>query len=207
MFFPSASWSRAWKNMWRWCASFRRLPRNGNSFFTMMSLHINNRYATKRGIGKKLLLTFRTVMLQEHVEMVAGDFNGASWRRPCGSDRHFISIVREAVANTNLPMPPGPTPLWGPGSVLGEWADVCGFLKPLCSEPERHVQMHGPFTTSYGTLGLREKDQSCHHEVWMHVSHANSRGDRAPRYKKAQRLQLKERTSSYDRSKERRRAH
>ena len=136
-------------------------------------------------LERKLLLTFRTVMLQEHVEMVAGDFNGASWRRPCGSDRHFISIVEEAVANTNLPMPPGPTPLWGRGSVLGEWADVCGFLKPLCSEPERQVQMHGAFTTSFGTLGLREKDQSCHHKVWMHLSHANSRGGRAPRYKKS----------------------
>ena len=27
-------------------------------------------------------------------------------------------------------MPPGPTPLWGPGAVPGKWADVCGFLKP-----------------------------------------------------------------------------
>ena len=27
-------------------------------------------------------------------------------------------------------MPPGSTPLWGPGGVPGEWSDVCGFLKP-----------------------------------------------------------------------------
>ena len=27
-------------------------------------------------------------------------------------------------------MPSGSTRLWGPGAVPGEWADVCGFLKP-----------------------------------------------------------------------------
>ena len=38
-------------------ASFRRQP-HSLPFFTVMSLHINNNYAKKRGIGKKLLLTF-----------------------------------------------------------------------------------------------------------------------------------------------------
>ena len=41
-----------------------------------MSLHINNNHAKKRDIGKKLLLTFCAVMLEEHVDLVAGDFNG-----------------------------------------------------------------------------------------------------------------------------------
>ena len=50
-------------------ASFRRLPPNGKSFSTMMSLHTNH-FAKKRGMGKKLLLTVRAVMLQEHVDMV-----------------------------------------------------------------------------------------------------------------------------------------
>ena len=62
-------------------ASFRRIPRNGKSYFTMMSLHINNHSAKKRGIGNNLLLTVRTAMLQEKVDMVAGDFNGTAWRR------------------------------------------------------------------------------------------------------------------------------
>ena len=62
------------------------VPRNGSSFFTMMSLHINNHVGKKRGIGKKFLPTVRTVMLQEQVDMVAGDFNGAAWRRQAGSD-------------------------------------------------------------------------------------------------------------------------
>ena len=108
-------------------ASFRRLPRNGKSIFTMMSLHINNHFAWKRGIGKKLLLTVRTVMLQEHVDMVPGDFNGAAWRRQSGSDARPISIIEEAFAKTDYLVPPGPAPLWGPGGVPGEWSDVCGF--------------------------------------------------------------------------------
>ena len=61
--------------------------------------------------GKKLLLTVLTVMLQEHVDMVAGDFNGAAWRRQSGSDPRPISIIEEAFANTDLPVPPDPTPL------------------------------------------------------------------------------------------------
>ena len=40
----------------------------------MMSLHINNQFAKKRGIGKKLLIGVRSIVLQEHVDMVAGDF-------------------------------------------------------------------------------------------------------------------------------------
>ena len=33
-------------------ASLRRQPRNGKSYFTVMSVHVNNQYAKKRGIGK-----------------------------------------------------------------------------------------------------------------------------------------------------------
>ena len=135
--------------------------------------------------------------------MVAGDFNGAAWRRPCGSDRQLTSIIEEAFANTNLPVPPGTTPLWRPGGVPGEWADVCGFLKPPESETEWQVRMHGVYTIPYSALGLREKDQSCHHEIWMHLSHVNARADeRAPQYNQQRRLHIKERTSPYGHSKE-----
>ena len=72
------------------------------SYFTMMSLQINNHFTMKRGIGKNLLLTFLTVMLQEQVDMVAGDFIGAAWRRQSGSDPRPISIIEEAFANTCL---------------------------------------------------------------------------------------------------------
>ena len=52
----------------------------------MMSLHFNNQFDKKRGIDKNLLSAVRTVLLQEQVDMVAGDFNGAAWRRQSGSD-------------------------------------------------------------------------------------------------------------------------
>ena len=64
-------------------------------------------------------------MRQEQVDMVAGDLNGGSWRRQSGSDHRPISIIEEAFANTSLPVRPDPAPLWGPGSVPGEWADLC----------------------------------------------------------------------------------
>ena len=67
-----------------------------------MSLHINNQFAKKRGIGKKLRLAIRAVMLEEHVDLVAGDFNGAAWRHPCGNDRKLTSIIEEAFADTDL---------------------------------------------------------------------------------------------------------
>ena len=73
---------------------------------------------------------------------VAGDFNGAAWRRPCGNDRKPTSIIEEAFADTDPPMPPGSTPLWSPGAVPGEWADACGFPKP----PDSHEKLESTIT-------------------------------------------------------------
>ena len=50
----------------------------------------------KRGIGKNSLLAIRTVMLQEQVDMVAGDFNGAAWRRKRGEEHRRDSTIEEA---------------------------------------------------------------------------------------------------------------
>ena len=62
-------------------ARFRRTPRNGEQFFTMMSLYCQNAVAKQRGIALNILLAVCTVTLQEEDDMVADDFNGASWRR------------------------------------------------------------------------------------------------------------------------------
>ena len=78
--------------------------------FTVMSLHISNIYDKKRGIGKKLILTIRAVMLDEKVDLVAGDFNGAAWRR---DNSNSVSILEEAFADCALPILPGPTPFVG----------------------------------------------------------------------------------------------
>ena len=95
----------------------------------MMSLHINNHFDMKRSIGKKLLFTVRTVMLQEHVDMVVGDFNCDAWRLQSGSDPRPISIIEEVFANTSLPVPPGATPLWRPGGLPGEMVGCVRVLR------------------------------------------------------------------------------
>ena len=48
----------------------------------MKTLHINNQFDNKRGIGKRLQLTVRAVMLEELLDLVDADFNGAAFRRP-----------------------------------------------------------------------------------------------------------------------------
>ena len=105
--------------------SFRRSPVSGQKFFTVLSLHISNLYAKKKGIAKKIIQTLRAIMISQEVDLVARDFNGAAWR--CRS-RVNLSTIDEAFADCALPTPPGPTPLWGPGSIPNNWADVCGFL-------------------------------------------------------------------------------
>ena len=125
-------------------ASFRKTPRNGKSYFTRRSLCINNASAKERGIEKNLLPTVRNVMYQQQVDLVAGDLNGAAWRRQSCSDSRFTSSIEESFVNTKLPLPPGSTTLWEPGGVPGEWSDVCGFFKPLGCEHEWQVRMHEP---------------------------------------------------------------
>ena len=162
--------------------------------FSVLSLHINNVYAKKRGIGKKLILTIRAVMLDEKVDLVAGDFNGAAWRR---DNSNSISIVEEAFADCALPMPPSPTPLWGPGSIAGNWADFCGFLKPPESDQHWNVRLHGAFSIPRDVLGLRPTDQSCHHEAWLHLDFVRWHDVQPQREKHYQRSLLKERSSPY----------
>ena len=116
-------------------ASFRRRPLSCQKTFTVVSLHVGNIYVKKRSIAKKLILTFRAVMIGEHVDLVAGEFNGTAWR--CSS-RNNISTIEEAFADCALPTPLVPTVLWGPGSIPGCWTDVCGFLKP--SDPS-HIKL------------------------------------------------------------------
>ena len=61
-----------------------------------------------------------------------------------------------------------PTPLWKPGSIPNNWADVCGFLKPPGSQSFWRVNKHGAFSIPQA-LGSRPNDQSCHHETGLHL--------------------------------------
>ena len=75
-------------------AAFRRVLGNSKPHFTMMSLHMNNPYVKKRGIAKNMFFAVRTFMCQEQIEMVAGDFNSAAWRKKCGDDQQVTARSR-----------------------------------------------------------------------------------------------------------------
>ena len=92
-------------------AAFRRVPPSGEPYFTVMSLHINNHYAERRAIEKHVLFAVRVVLCQEQVDMVAGDFNGAAWRKKNGHDQQRDRTIEEVFANTNIPIPHGSSPL------------------------------------------------------------------------------------------------
>ena len=156
----------------------------------MLSLHISNIYAKKKGITKKLILTLRAIMISQEVDLVAGDFNGTAWRH-CGEDN--LSTIDEAIMDSILPTPPGPTPLWGPGSIPDTWADVCGFLKPPGSQRSWKVNKHGAFSVPRKTLGLRPTDQSCHHETWLHLDFVDWSNTRSRKNTYEPRTSLKER--------------
>ena len=51
---------------------------------------------------------YSAIMQDEHVNLIAGDFNGAAWRQTSGNNCHQTSTLEEALADTDLPMPPGP---------------------------------------------------------------------------------------------------
>ena len=68
----------------------------------------------KKGIAMKIIQTVRALMISQNIDLVAGDFNGTAWR--CRS-RDNLSSIDEAFADCAVPTPPGPTPLWGPGSI------------------------------------------------------------------------------------------
>ena len=91
-------------------ASFRRTPVSGQKYFTVLSLHISNIYAKKKGIAKKLILTLRAIMISQEVDLVAGDFNGTPWRYR-GKDN--LRTIDEAFLDSILPTPPGPPTIVG----------------------------------------------------------------------------------------------
>ena len=96
-------------------ATCKRQAANDQKKFTVLCLHFCNIFAKKRCIAKKLVLAIRTIMASQQVDVVAGDVNGTAWRST-GKGNTSRSTIEEAFSDCNLPTPPGPTPLWGPGS-------------------------------------------------------------------------------------------
>ena len=89
-------------------ASFRRSPVSGQKYSTVLSLHISNIYAKKKGIAKKLILTIRAIMTSQEVDLVAGDFIGTAWRY---RSKDNLNTFDEAFTDCASPTPPGTTPL------------------------------------------------------------------------------------------------
>ena len=101
----------------------------------------------------------------------------------------------EAFADCALPTPAGPTPLWGPGSILNNWADVCGFLQPPDSDRYWKVRVHGAFSIPHKNQGLRPTDQSCHHQTWLHIEFVD-RSTQSHHEEHDRQILLKERPSA-----------
>ena len=115
-------------------AAFRRQPRSGQKLFTVMSLHINNNYAKKR--GRSFFSQFALLCRMSRW----------SWWPPVTSTKlPGANHMAEAFVDTDLPMSPCSTPLWGPGAVPGEWTDVCGFVKLPNSCDKWKVRLRGAF--------------------------------------------------------------
>ena len=109
-------------------ASFRRAAASCQKFFTVLSLHISNIHAKKKGIAKKLIQTLRAIMISQEVDLVARDFNGTAWR--CRS-RDNLSTIDEAFADCALPTPPGPHHCGDPDPSRTIGLTSVVFLSPL----------------------------------------------------------------------------
>ena len=155
-----------------------------------------------RKIGLTRSRTIRAIMVGHHIDLVAGDSNGTAWR--C-SNRDNISTIDEPFADCALPTPPGPTPLWGPGSIPNNWADVCGFLKPPDSDRYWKVRMHGAFSILRKILGCVQPIQSCNHETWLHLDFVNWRNSQSHHEEPDRRILLKGRPTPYQYGQQKRR--
>ena len=57
-------------------------------------------------IALDVLLAVRTTMIEEAVDLVAGDFNGASGRRKVGDEQKTDSVVTKRTATAFLTLAP-----------------------------------------------------------------------------------------------------
>ena len=141
---------------------------SGQTSFTVLSPHISNIYAKKKGIAKKLILTLRAIMISQEVEFAAGDFNGTAWR--CRSRDNF-STIDEVLMDSIL-------------LCLRHWSSTIVVTWIHSRQLGRRLRIsqttwlstflenqHGALSIPRKTLGLRPSDHSCHHETWSNSNH------------------------------------
>ena len=91
-------------------------------------------------------LTMRAVMLDEHVDSVAGDFNGAASSRQTSFGN--LSLIEEAFADSDLPMPPGWPHRCGAQvqcQVVGQTFADFSSLRTLMNDGKYVSMVHSPF--------------------------------------------------------------
>ena len=142
---------------------------------------------------EKLILAVRAVMLEELVDVVAGDFNGVGDATPA-------LLVSVSLKRPSPTVPcrclPAPHHCGVQGRFRVMWADVCGFLNTPESDERWRVRQHGALPIPHEALGIRQTDQSCRHEVWLHMDFVEQRNGQAHQKKhRERRLLLKERSS------------
>ena len=135
-------------------ASFRRAAVCGQKFFTVLSLHISNIYAKKKGIAKKLIKTLRAIMISKEVDLVAVVL------------REDVVAEPTAVLLTKH--------LWTASCLRHLAPDRCGNSDPFRTTgrlriskqlgSHRFWKAHGAFSIPRKTLGSRPNDRSFHQE-------------------------------------------
>ena len=90
----------------------------------------------------------------------------------------------------------------GPWAVPGEWDRCMWFCQAPNSFDKCKVRLHGAVTIHRETLGLRPRDQSCHHEVGQHLDLVGNQCAHEPRGNHEHRVLLKERSCPYQPKKE-----
>ena len=80
------------------------------------------------------------------MDLVAGDLNGTASRRQTSNGS--LSIFEEAFADSDLPMPPGPTPLWDQVQcqVVGQTFADFSSLRTLMNDGKYVSMVHSPFS-------------------------------------------------------------
>ena len=122
---------------------------------------------------------------QEQVDMVAGD-----------------SMVRNDIEecvcqHEGFQCPRVPHSILGSRRGSRRMIRCVRFIKSPGSETKWHIRMHGAFEIPHAILGIKPTDQSCHHEVWIHLLHINARlVDRASRHGPQRRPIISRKTNS-----------
>ena len=119
-----------------------------------MSLHCKNAVAKKRSIALNLLLAVRSAMIHEDVDIVV-QAGGATQ----GQINNLTAPSKKRSKNSELPVPPGSSPLWGLGGIPSD-------------QSERLIRRHGAFEIDRKDLSPR--DQTSQHETWIHLSHRST---------------------------------